>query len=59
MLAPPCSSFSVAKMRSAPVRSVARPWGFSRSEMSDKDWVKLSVGNTCLRAVLRLSLIHI
>ena len=54
MLAPPCSSFSIAKARSAPIRSVDRPWGFSRGEMSDQDWEKLQVGNKCLRAVLKI-----
>ena len=54
MLAPPCASFSIAKIRSAPIRSQARPWGFSRSEMSEKDWAKLTVGNKCLRAVLKI-----
>eukprot|EP00959_Pyramimonas_sp_CCMP1952_P035651 746543-Pyramimonas_sp.AAC.1 len=32
MIAPPCSSFSIARIRAAPIRSASRPWGFSRKE---------------------------
>eukprot|EP00959_Pyramimonas_sp_CCMP1952_P388443 8139760-Pyramimonas_sp.AAC.1 len=42
------------KARSAAIRDVARPWGFSRSEVTPKDWEKLRTGNKCLRAVLKI-----
>ena len=54
MLAPPCSSFSIAKARSAPIRSLTRPWGSARAETSPQDWTKLQSGNACLRAVLKI-----
>eukprot|EP00959_Pyramimonas_sp_CCMP1952_P318401 6662586-Pyramimonas_sp.AAC.1 len=42
------------KARSAAIRDASRPRGFSRSEMTPRDWEKLQTGNKCLRAVLKI-----
>ena len=51
MLAPPCSSFSIARDRTAVIRTKAEPWGLPADRLSDKDKVKVEIGNKCFRAV--------
>jgi hypothetical protein len=50
MLALPCSSFSVARDCTCPIRSREYPWGLPKLSLTDRDKVKL--GNLCLMAVL-------
>jgi hypothetical protein len=52
MLAPPCSSFSIARDGTCPIRSREHPWGLPKLSLKDRDKVKL--GNLCLMAVLDL-----
>ena len=51
MLAPPCTSFSIARCRTSVIRSAAEPWGI-HSVSDPKDLKDLKVGNelaeTCL-----------
>lgn len=50
-LAPPCSSFSMARNR-YPVRSQLKPWGLD--ELSSTDRWKVRTGNRCLRTCLQI-----
>ena len=51
MLAPPCSSFSCARDRTAVIRTRLEPWGVS-GEVSPKDAERLEVGNSTARSAI-------
>ena len=52
MLAPPCSSFSMARNR-YPVRSRQWPMGFENLKALDREKVK--IGNRCMKVVIRIA----
>eukprot|EP00972_Heterocapsa_arctica_P051227 7533292-Heterocapsa_arctica.AAC.1 len=52
MLATPCTTFSIARDRTAVIRDARHPWGVENA--SDKDAQKLLVGNACARASIRI-----
>ena len=54
MLAPPCSSFSIARNRTLPIRSTSEPWGKQGILMSDNDTQKILEGNKLARFCLCL-----
>lgn len=54
MLAPPCSSWSVARDRTAVIRTPQEPWGIS-GFVSSKDADKINIGNLTLRSALRVA----
>ena len=54
MLAPPCSSFSVAKDRTCVVRSKQFPWGLPPSMLSVADQLRVQNGNKCFHAALKI-----
>lgn len=54
MLAPPRSSFSVARDRTAVIRTPQFPWGLPREQLSEKDQERVQQGNRCFRAALRI-----
>ena len=53
MIAPPCTSFSVARDRTAVIRNKAFPWGLPDSLLTSKDAARVEIGNACARATLR------
>ena len=52
MLATPCTSFSVARDRTRPIRSRTRPWGLPHQNDADRE--RLRVGNSCARATIQI-----
>ena len=54
MLAPPCSSFSVARDRTCVIRTKEHPWGLPKQFLSLVDQEKVRVGNNCFRAAIRI-----
>ena len=52
MLAPPCSSFSIATDRVAVVRTRRHPWGVPN--MSAADHARVLLGNKCAKAAIRI-----
>ena len=52
MLAPPCTTFSIARDRTSVIRDRVYPWG--RPDVSERDKQKLKIGNACMRAALDL-----
>ena len=54
MLAPPCGSSSVARDRTAVMRTKSFPWGLPPYLLSDTDCEKVAVGNRCFRAAIDL-----
>ena len=54
MLAPPCSSFSVARDRTVVIRTAEAPWGLPSHFLSAKDQVRVATGNRCMRSALRI-----
>ena len=52
MLAPPCSSFSVARDRTMVIRSKLFPWGLPDLPPHEQD--KIRVGNCCIRSTLKI-----
>ena len=54
MLAPPCSSFSVARDRTAVIRSPQFPWGLPREQLSEKDQERVQQGNRYFWAAIRI-----
>eukprot|EP00438_Fugacium_kawagutii_P006663 Skav225702 [mRNA] locus=scaffold1817:290507:291919:+ [translate_table: standard] len=54
MLAPPCSSFSIARDRTAVIRTKQYPWGVPDHLLSSADQVKVRVGNQCFRAAIKI-----
>ena len=54
MLAPPCTSFSVARDRTKQLRSWDKPWGIWDIELSEKERDSLLAGNRCCRAALHI-----
>ena len=54
MIAMPCTSFSVARDRTAVIRSRDHPWGLPNHQLSDRDAEKIRIGNLCLSVTLRI-----
>lgn len=54
MLAPPCSSFSIARDRTAVIRTRDHPWGLPDHMLSPTDQVKVQLGNQCFRSALKI-----
>lgn len=54
MLAPPCSSFSVARDRTAVIRNRLHPWGLPDDQLLPGDQIKVRVGNQCFQAALQI-----
>ena len=54
MLAPPCTTFSVARDRTCVIRTADEPWGVSDLKPGDAE--KVRAGNQCMRSAL--SIIH-
>ena len=54
MLAPPCSSFSIARDRTSVIRTKLFPWGLPREQLSEADWVRVQTGNRCFKAALKI-----
>lgn len=54
MLAPPCSSFSVARDRTAVIRTKAVRWGLPYDQLSPTDYIKVQTGNRCFKAALQI-----
>ena len=54
MLAPPCSSFSCARDRTAVIRTREEPWGVS-GEVSVKDIERLRIGNSTARSAITIA----
>lgn len=52
MLAPPCSSFSIARDRTMVVRSPAFPWGLP--DLPQHELAKVNIGNACFRSAFKL-----
>ena len=52
MLATPCTSFSVARDRTRPIRPSTRPWGLPHQ--NDADRARLRTGNACARATIQI-----
>ena len=52
MLAPPCSSFSIARTRTSPLRSLAFPWGLPT--LRGKGRLVAEAGSQALRVVFRI-----
>ena len=52
MLGTPCTSFSIARDRTAVIRTRGEPWGVKL--VSDKDRERLELGNKCARATIRI-----
>ncbi len=53
MLAPPCSSFSRARVRTGPLRSKELPWGVRGFSPKDQELVR--IGNLCARAAIQIT----
>ena len=54
MLAPPCSSFSIARDRTAVIRNKLYPWGLPKAFLSEADCVRVQTGNKCFKAALSI-----
>ena len=57
MLAPPCTSFSVARDRTKVIRSRAYPWGLPADQLTSAEFEKVQEGNRCFEAAFEL--IHV
>ena len=55
MMATPCTSFSVARDRTAVIRNRKFPWKLPHHQLSPKDAVKVDIGNACARATLKFT----
>ena len=54
MLAPPCSSFSVARDRTAVIRTKDYPWGLPACQLSEQDQERIAVCNKCFRSAIKI-----
>ena len=54
MLAPSFSSFSVARDRTAAIRTRQFPWGLPDDQLLDTDRTKIQQGNQCFKAAIRI-----
>ena len=54
MLAPPCTSFSIARDRTRVIRSREQPWGVDMTGASQNDQRALETGNRTMRATLKI-----
>ena len=52
MLAPPCSSFSVARDRTMVIRNKEYPWGIP--ELPQHEQQKIDIGNACIKSALKI-----
>ena len=55
MMAPPCSSFSIARHRTKVIRSRQRPWGIPKDMLTADEWQKVQQGNACFRTACRVA----
>ena len=53
MMAPVCTSFSVARDRTKVIRNRRFPWGIP-GQLSDKEAASVRLGNACFRSCLRI-----
>ena len=53
MLAPVCTSFSVARDRTKVIRNRQYPWGIPREQLTERESESILLGNRCFRACLR------
>ena len=54
MLAPPCSSFSVARDRTCVIRTRQHPWGLPSHLLTTADKTRVENGNKCFLAALKI-----
>ena len=54
MIAIPCTSLTIARDRTFPIRSRTQPWGTDVTLASDRDRASLDIGNQLIRAVIRI-----
>lgn len=54
MLAPPCTTFSIARDRTKVIRSRAYPWGLPGSLLTDVEREKVEEGNRCFQAAFEI-----
>ena len=52
MLAPPCTTFSVARDRTSVIRTAQEPWGLQDQKPQDVEKVK--IGNDCMKSAFRI-----
>ena len=56
VMAPVCTSFSVARDRAKMIRNRCFPWGVPFCQLSDKEAASVRLGNACFRSCLLLKL---
>ena len=54
MLAPPCTTFSVARDRTKVIRSREHPWGLPSDQLTSAELEKVLEGNRCFEAAFEL-----
>ena len=54
MMAPPCTSFSVARDRTKVIRSRVYPWGLPADQLTPAESEKVQEGNRCFEAAFEL-----
>ena len=54
MLAPVCTSFSVARDRTKVIRNRQYPWGIPQQYLTEKERASIRLGNQCFKACLRI-----
>ena len=54
MMAPPCSSFSVARDRIKVIRTRNQPWGISSEFLTTAETEKIQLGNACFKSCFAL-----
>ena len=55
MIAPPCTTFSRARDRTAVLRDPEHPWGLPAEKLSEVDRIKVIEGNRTMRVAIRLA----
>ena len=54
MMAPPCTTFSIARDRTKVIRSRAYPWGLPADQLTPAELEKVEEGNRCFEAAFEL-----
>ena len=54
MMAPPCTSFSIARDRTKVIRSRTHPWGIPADQLTPSELEKVQAGNACFEAAFEL-----
>ena len=54
MLAPVCTSFSVARDRAKVIRTRSHPWGIADHLLTEKEKASVQLGNACFKTCLRI-----